>query len=99
MFAQFETFISIARKVLGIMIGIEIFILPIYLLMIIAFHDNDSKRKKLKVIFWGLSAVIALEYVYLSKLDAVNIYNRIIAIASSHWKDITDANYKLKRTL
>ena len=84
MFAQFETFISIARKVLGIMIGIEIFILPIYLLMIIAFHDNDSKRKKLKVIFWGLSAVIALEYVYLSKLDAVNIYNRIIAIASSH---------------
>lgn len=84
MFTQFETFISIARKVLSIMMGMELLILPIYLFLIVVHQDDDSKRKKLKIAFWALSAIIIGEYIYLSKLDAVSIYNKIIAIASSY---------------
>lgn len=83
MFAQFETFINVMRKVLSFVMGLELCILPIYLLMIVTIKD-DVAKKKLKMAFWGLSVVVVLEYVYLCRLNPVDMYNKIITITSSH---------------
>lgn len=83
MFAQFETVINVMRKVLSVVMGLELCILPMFLLMIITVKDGPAK-KKLKIVFWGLSVIVALEYVYLCKLNPVDMYNKIVAITSSH---------------